>query len=70
MTAPPIGSRRRLPSALASAIDACLEMDPSTRPTVTELAASLGTILPGYGPRTPSSEEPGTGDVATFPRPS
>ncbi|MCX4462017.1 serine/threonine protein kinase [Streptomyces sp. NBC_01728] len=70
VTAPPVGSRRRLPRTLASAVDSCLEMDPSTRPTVTELAASLGAILPGYGPRTPSTREPGTGDVATFPRPS
>jgi serine/threonine protein kinase len=70
VSAPPVGARRRLPRALAAAIDGCLDMDPSARPTVTELAASLGTILPAYGPRMPSSGNPGAWDVATFPRPT
>ncbi|MGW1503200.1 serine/threonine-protein kinase [Streptomyces mirabilis] len=70
VSTPPVGSRRRLPRALAAAIDGCLDMDPSARPTVTELAASLGAILPAYGPRVPSSANPGAGDIATFPRPT
>ncbi|MFD8214722.1 hypothetical protein ACFV2U_13530 [Streptomyces sp. NPDC059697] len=70
VSAPPIGSRRRLPRALAAAIDGCLGMDASARPTITELAASLGAIVPAYGPRMPSSGNPGAGDVATFPRPT
>jgi serine/threonine protein kinase len=70
VSAPPIGLRRRLPRALAAAINGCLGMDASARPTVTELAASLGAIVPAYVPRTPSTENPRAGDVATFPRPS
>lgn len=70
VSASPVGSRRRLPRALAAAIDRCLGRDPSTRPTVTELAASLGAIFPAYGPRMPYSGSPGAGDVATFPRPT
>ncbi|MFI6492885.1 serine/threonine-protein kinase [Streptomyces sp. NPDC050564] len=50
-TAPPITSRRRLPRVLAAAIDGCLRDDPSARPTVPELAAALGAILPGQGLR-------------------
>ncbi|MGW1170019.1 serine/threonine-protein kinase [Streptomyces sp. NPDC002550] len=43
--APPIASRRRLPPALAAAIDACLRADPAERPTVAGLAAALeGTV--------------------------
>lgn len=53
VSAPPIGSCRRLPRALAAAIDGCLAMDPSARPTVAELAASLGATLPGHGPHRP-----------------
>jgi serine/threonine protein kinase len=48
-SAPPIASRRRLPRALAVAIDGCLRDDPPARPTVPELAAALGTMLPGHG---------------------
>jgi serine/threonine protein kinase len=70
VSAPPIGSRRRLPRALAAAINGCLGMDASARPTVTELAASLGAIVPAYVPPTPLPENPRAGDVATFPRPS
>ncbi|MCW7942984.1 serine/threonine protein kinase [Streptomyces hygroscopicus] len=45
--APPIASRRRLPRALDAAIDGCLRDDPSTRPTVPEVARALGAMLPG-----------------------
>ncbi|MFI9252961.1 serine/threonine-protein kinase [Streptomyces sp. NPDC053069] len=44
--APPIASRRRLPPALAAAVDACLLIDPASRPTVAELAAALAATLP------------------------
>ncbi|MEU6523660.1 serine/threonine-protein kinase [Streptomyces sp. NPDC046924] len=50
--APPIGSRRRLPGGLAAAIDGCLQCDPSSRPSVAELAAALDGALPGPGRRT------------------
>ncbi|GGN49259.1 hypothetical protein GCM10011579_002820 [Streptomyces albiflavescens] len=50
-SAPSIASRRRLPRALASAIDGCLGNDPSARPTVPELAAVLGAMLPRQGLR-------------------
>ncbi|MFD4563751.1 serine/threonine-protein kinase [Streptomyces sp. NPDC058467] len=50
-SAAPIASRRRLPRILAAAIDGCLRQDPSARLTVPELAAALGTMLPGRGPR-------------------
>jgi serine/threonine protein kinase len=50
-SAPPIASRRRLPRALAAAIDGCLRPDPSARPTVGELAAALGATLEGQPPR-------------------
>jgi serine/threonine protein kinase len=45
--APPIRSRRRLPRALAAAIDGCLRPDPADRPAVPDLAAALRTALPG-----------------------
>ncbi|MET7921722.1 serine/threonine-protein kinase [Streptomyces avermitilis] len=51
-TAPPIGSRRRLPGRLAAAIDGCLQTDPSSRPPVAELAAALDATLSGPGRRT------------------
>ncbi|MFC1230703.1 MULTISPECIES: serine/threonine-protein kinase [Streptomyces] len=51
-TAPPIGSRRRLPGRLAAAIDGCLQADPSSRPSVAELTAALDATLPGPGRRT------------------
>ncbi|MER6382545.1 serine/threonine-protein kinase [Streptomyces sp. NPDC001250] len=46
--APPLASRRRLPAALAAAVDACLRADPAARPTVPELAAALDATLPGH----------------------
>ncbi|MGW3147164.1 serine/threonine-protein kinase [Streptomyces sp. NPDC001177] len=44
---PPVASRRRLPRALAAAIDGCLRVQPAARLTVPELARALGTTLPG-----------------------
>ncbi|MGW3513388.1 serine/threonine-protein kinase [Streptomyces sp. NPDC000994] len=44
--APPIGSRRRLPLALAAAVDTCLRADPPSRPTVAALASVLKAALP------------------------
>lgn len=43
---PPVGSRRRLPHALAAAIDGCLWPDPGDRPTVAELITALDATLP------------------------
>jgi eukaryotic-like serine/threonine-protein kinase len=40
----PVRRSRRLPTELATAIDACLSQDPSARPTVAELAASLERV--------------------------
>ncbi|HSK99109.1 MAG TPA: serine/threonine-protein kinase [Rubrobacteraceae bacterium] len=42
--AEPIRTHRRLPAALASAIDACLEPDPARRPTVDGLMESLNAL--------------------------
>ena len=42
--ADPIRSHRRLPAALASAIDACLEPEPARRPTVDGLMKSLTAL--------------------------
>ncbi|MER6850553.1 serine/threonine-protein kinase [Streptomyces flaveolus] len=44
--AAPVGSRRRLPRALAAAIDACLEPDPVDRPGIDSLAAAFDALLP------------------------
>lgn len=46
-SAPSITARRRLPAALAAAVDACLRADPASRPTVAELAAALDATSPG-----------------------
>ncbi|MEU0970639.1 serine/threonine-protein kinase [Streptomyces sp. NPDC005917] len=43
---PPVSSRRRLPRALAAAVDGCLRSKPSARPTVAELAAALEPASP------------------------
>ncbi|WP_317442345.1 serine/threonine-protein kinase [Streptomyces collinus] len=45
-SAPPVGSRRRLPAALAAAVDACLRTDAASRPTVAELSTALEAALP------------------------
>ncbi|MER7466917.1 serine/threonine-protein kinase [Streptomyces sp. NPDC097981] len=44
-SAPPVAARRRLPRALAAAIDGCLRPDPAARPTVPELSAALDGAL-------------------------
>ena len=44
--APPVASRRRLPRALAAALDGCLRADPPARPGVAELADALAATLP------------------------
>ncbi len=46
-SAPPVASLRRLPAALATAVDGCLRTDAPSRPTVAELAAALEAMLPG-----------------------
>jgi serine/threonine protein kinase len=43
--AAPIRTARRLPRVLAEAIDACLEPDPSQRPTVRALAELIDSLL-------------------------
>jgi ABC-type multidrug transport system fused ATPase/permease subunit len=50
-SAPPIASRRRLPRALAAAVDTCLWDDPPDRPLVRELAEVLGATLADQGLR-------------------
>ncbi|MEU6577638.1 serine/threonine-protein kinase [Streptomyces sp. NPDC046805] len=45
-TAPPIGSRRRLPRDMATAIDGCLRPAPAARPTIRDLAAAFDATLP------------------------
>lgn len=46
--APRSRTLRRVPAALANAIDACLEPDPARRPSVAELSAELEAV-PGAG---------------------
>jgi serine/threonine protein kinase len=46
--APRIRTLRRLTASLASAVDACLEPDPTRRPSVAELGAALESV-PGAG---------------------
>ncbi|MFD7703646.1 serine/threonine-protein kinase [Streptomyces caelestis] len=46
--AAPVGARRRLPRALATAIDACLEPDPAVRPGIDSLAAAFDALLPSH----------------------
>jgi eukaryotic-like serine/threonine-protein kinase len=53
--APPVRARRRLPPALGQAIDRCLEPEPQARPSATELAEILDTLLP-RSRRNPSPE--------------
>ncbi|WP_037634881.1 serine/threonine-protein kinase [Streptomyces katrae] len=43
--APPVTARRRLPRALAAAIDGCLLPDPAARPSIPELSAALDATL-------------------------
>jgi eukaryotic-like serine/threonine-protein kinase len=49
--APRIGTVRRLPAALATAIDACLEPEPSLRPSVCDLSAMLESVPSAGSPR-------------------
>ena len=42
----PIGRCRRLPAPLTTAIDRCLSLDPSARPSVPELAMCLDATIP------------------------
>ncbi len=41
----PVRARRRLPPALATTIDACLEPEPAARPGLTEIEEALGSTL-------------------------
>ncbi|MET8581964.1 serine/threonine-protein kinase [Streptomyces collinus] len=45
-SAPPVRSKRRLPAALAAAVDACLRTDAASRPTLAELSTALEATLP------------------------
>jgi serine/threonine protein kinase len=58
--APRIRTVRRLPASLAGAVDACLELDPARRPSLTELAATLEAV-PGAGSPRASVRPPGVG---------
>ncbi|WP_053693784.1 serine/threonine-protein kinase [Streptomyces sp. WM6372] len=53
--APPVRARRRLPPALAAAIDGCLRPDPADRPSVSELSAALDTTLRRHRRDTPET---------------
>ncbi|MGV9288543.1 serine/threonine-protein kinase [Streptomyces sp. NPDC003719] len=60
--AAPVGARRRLPRALATAIDACLEPDPAARPGIDSLAAAFDALLPCHRKDVePAPPEPGLG---------
>ncbi|MDA3630205.1 serine/threonine-protein kinase [Saccharopolyspora sp. WRP15-2] len=52
--APPIRTRRRLPSTMSAAIDACLSQHPQQRPTIAELAEALSTVA---NPQPPGEHE-------------
>lgn len=47
--APLLGSRRRLPGPLTSAVDRCLEPDPTARPTLAELGGALEPVAGARG---------------------
>jgi eukaryotic-like serine/threonine-protein kinase len=47
--APPLGSRRRVPRALANAVDRCLEPNPAARPSLAELRAALEPVAGARG---------------------
>ena len=54
--APSVAAARRLPAGLGRAIDACLEPDPSGRPSLEELEAIFAAVV--QGPRRASSPRP------------
>ncbi|MER7750692.1 serine/threonine-protein kinase [Kitasatospora sp. NPDC097643] len=56
--APPVGRRRRLPRALAAAIDGCLRPDPAERPGVPDLVDELDALLPQGRRAVPPPGEP------------
>ncbi|MFD7084026.1 serine/threonine-protein kinase [Streptomyces sp. NPDC059918] len=43
--AAPVSAHRRLPAALAAAVDGCLRPDPADRPSLSELSAALDATL-------------------------
>ncbi|MGW1676326.1 serine/threonine-protein kinase [Saccharopolyspora sp. NPDC002376] len=51
--APPIRTHRRLPRAMATAIDECLRQDPQQRPTLAELGEALSTVADPVPTETP-----------------
>ncbi|MFI6001383.1 serine/threonine-protein kinase [Streptomyces sp. NPDC051366] len=56
--APPVTARRRLPQALAAAIDGCLRPDPAARPSIPELSAALDATLHRRRRDTPVRDTP------------
>ncbi|GDY31905.1 serine/threonine-protein kinase [Gandjariella thermophila] len=53
--APPVRSLRRLPRALATAIDGCLDRDPARRPTLADLWDAFATVTGEEAPPRPPS---------------
>jgi eukaryotic-like serine/threonine-protein kinase len=47
--APPLGSRRRLPAALANGVDRCLEQEAGARPTLADLRTALEPLAGARG---------------------
>lgn len=54
----PVGVARRLPQAMAAVIDACLDVDPSRRPTILELTMGLDGIVQAAKASTPQELVP------------
>ncbi|WP_033331856.1 MULTISPECIES: serine/threonine-protein kinase [Streptomyces] len=54
---PPVARSRRLPRALAAAIDGCLRLAPEDRPSLPELAEALDRSLPQGRRAVPPSDE-------------
>ncbi|WP_330350868.1 serine/threonine-protein kinase [Streptomyces sp. NBC_00582] len=63
--AAPVGTLRRLPGALATAVDACLEPDPTARPDIGSLAAAFDALLPSHR-RDVEPEASGSGLAQSF----
>ncbi|MEV6580064.1 serine/threonine-protein kinase [Streptomyces sp. NPDC051582] len=53
--AAPVSARRRLPAALAAAVDGCLRPGPADRPSLSELSAALDATLPRRRRDTPEA---------------